>query len=85
MFSPCQFQVYISIGTLESDLLSQSTTKWTLVYLLRLYSTDMLGWRHRSVSWSVSQLVSLSVSQSASQSFIQSVSQSVVSQLVETV
>ena len=22
MFSPCQFQVYISIGTLESDLLS---------------------------------------------------------------
>ena len=25
MFSPCQFHVYISIGTLESDLLSQST------------------------------------------------------------
>ena len=24
MFSPCQFQVYLSIGTLESDL-SQST------------------------------------------------------------
>ena len=23
MFSPCQFQVYISIGTLESDLLSK--------------------------------------------------------------
>ena len=23
MFSPCQFQVYISIGTLESDLLSE--------------------------------------------------------------
>ena len=45
-FSPCQFQVYISIGTLESDLLSQSTpcgTKWTLVYLLRLYSTSAEG------------------------------------------
>ena len=25
MFSPYQFQAYISIGTLESDLLSQST------------------------------------------------------------
>ena len=37
MFSPCQFHVYVSIGTLESDLLSQSTpcgTKWILVYLL---------------------------------------------------
>ena len=34
--------IYVSIGTLESDLLSQSTpggTKWILVYLLRLYST----------------------------------------------
>ena len=34
MFSPCQFQVYISIGTLESDLLSQSTpceTKCTML------------------------------------------------------
>ena len=76
MFSPCQFQVYIYIGTLESDLLSQSTTKWTLVYLLRLYSTDMLGWRHRSVSWSVSQSFSQSVSQPASHLFSLSVSQS---------
>ena len=42
MFSPCQFQVYISIGTLESDLLSKGT-KWTLVYLLRLYSTSAEG------------------------------------------
>ena len=25
MFSPCQFHVYVSIGTLESDLLPQST------------------------------------------------------------
>ena len=25
MFSPCQFHAYVSIGTLESDLLSQST------------------------------------------------------------
>ena len=25
MFSPCQFHVYVSIGTLVSDLLSQST------------------------------------------------------------
>ena len=24
-FSPCKFYVYVSIGTLESDLLSQST------------------------------------------------------------
>ena len=45
IFSSCQFQVYISIGTLESDL-SQSTpcrTKWKLVYLLRLYSTSAEG------------------------------------------
>ena len=37
-----QFHVYVSIGTLESDLLSQSTpggTKWTL---LRLYSHKSL-------------------------------------------
>ena len=36
------FHVYVSIGTLESDLLSQSTpggTKWTL---LRLYSQKSL-------------------------------------------
>ena len=40
-----KFLVYVSIGTLESDLLSQSNpcvTKWTLVYLLRLYSTQKL-------------------------------------------
>ena len=40
MFSPCQFHVYVSIGTLESDLLSQSTpcgTKW------KLYSTSAEG------------------------------------------
>ena len=42
--SPCQFHVYVSIGTLESDLLSQSTpcgTKWTLIiiYLLRFVPT----------------------------------------------
>ena len=47
MFSPYQFQVYvISTGTLESDLLSQSTpcgTKWTFAYLLRLYSTSAEG------------------------------------------
>ena len=46
MFSPCQFQVYISIGTLKSNLLSQSTpcgTKWTLVYLVRLYITSAEG------------------------------------------
>ena len=51
MFSPCQFQVYISIGTLESDLLSQSTpcgTKLTLVYLLRLCSTSAEGFYIRS-------------------------------------
>ena len=45
MFSPCHFHVYVyvSIGALESDLLSQSTpcgTKWTLVNLLWLYSTS---------------------------------------------
>ena len=36
MLSPCYFHVYVSIGALESDLLSQSTpcgTKWALVYL----------------------------------------------------
>ena len=41
-----QFHVYVSIGTLESELLSQSTpggTKWTLVYLLTLYSTSAEG------------------------------------------
>ena len=46
IFFPYQFQVYIFIGTLESDLLSQSTpcgTKWILVYLLRLYSTSAEG------------------------------------------
>ena len=42
MFTPCQFHVYVSIGTLESDLLSLCTpcgTKWILLYLLRHYST----------------------------------------------
>ena len=42
MFSPCYFHLIISIGILESNLLSLSTpsrTKWTLVYLLMLYST----------------------------------------------
>ena len=46
MFSPCQFHVNVSIGTLVSDLLSQSTpcgTKWILVYLLRLYSASAGG------------------------------------------
>ena len=48
MFSPCQFHVdvYVSIGTLESHLLPQSTprgTIWILVYLLRLYSTSAEG------------------------------------------
>ena len=36
MFSHCQFHVFVSMGTLKSDLLSQSTTcgtKWTTVYL----------------------------------------------------
>ena len=45
MFS-CQFHVYVSIGTLESDSLSQSTpcgTKWTLVYLLRLPRSSHIG------------------------------------------
>ena len=27
MFSPCQFQVYVSIGTLESDLVSHTCSK----------------------------------------------------------
>ena len=43
MFSPCYFHVIISIGILESNSLSLSTrsrTKWTLVYLLMLYSTS---------------------------------------------
>ena len=38
MFSPCQFHVYVSIGTLASDLLSQSTpcgTKWILVLFIK--------------------------------------------------
>ena len=46
MFSPCYFHVIISIGILESNSLSLSTpsrTKWTLVYLLMLYSTSAEG------------------------------------------
>ena len=46
MFSSCHFQVYISIATPESGLLSQSIpcgTKWTLVYLIRLFSTSAEG------------------------------------------
>ena len=46
MFSPCYFHVIISIGILESNSLSLSTpsrTKWTLVYLLMLYSTSAKG------------------------------------------
>ena len=46
MFSPCYFHVIISIGILESDSLSLSTpsrTKWTLVNLLKLYSTSAEG------------------------------------------
>ena len=46
MFSPCQFHVYVSIETLEGDLLSQSIpcgTKMILVYQLRLYSTSAKG------------------------------------------
>ena len=53
IFSPCQLQVYVSIGTLESDLLSQSTpcgTKWTLVYLFRLYSTSAAGFKLHQLS-----------------------------------
>ena len=40
------FHVIISIGILESNSLSLSTanrTKWTLVYLLMLYSTSAEG------------------------------------------
>ena len=47
MFSPCYFHVIISIGILESSSLSLSTPgriKWTLVYLLMLYSTSELGY-----------------------------------------
>ena len=46
MFSPCQFHVFVFIGTLEGGLLSQSTpcgTKWALVYFFRLYSTSAEG------------------------------------------
>ena len=46
MFSPCYFHVIISIGILESNSLSlsiPSRTKWTLVYLLMLYSTSAEG------------------------------------------
>ena len=35
MFSPCQFQVYISIGTLESDLLSESTPCGTIMVFVK--------------------------------------------------
>ena len=45
MFSPCYFHVIISIGILESNssLSTPSRTKWTLVYLLMLYSTSAEG------------------------------------------
>ena len=46
MFSPWQWHVYVSIETVGSDLLSQSTpfgTKWTFVYLLRPYSKSAEG------------------------------------------
>ena len=46
MFSPYYFHVIISIGILKSNSLSLSTpsrTKWTLVYLLMLYSTSAEG------------------------------------------
>ena len=39
MFSNCKFHVYVSIGTLESSLLSQSTpcgTKWIFIKALQL-------------------------------------------------
>ena len=46
MFSPCYFHVIISIGILGSNSLSLSTpsrNKWTLVYLLMIYSTSAEG------------------------------------------
>ena len=46
MFSPFYFHVITSIGILESNSLPLSTpsrTKWTLVYLLMLYSTSAEG------------------------------------------
>ena len=43
MFSPCQFKVYVSIGTLDSDLLSQSTLHNRLLpNFKKNFSTDFV-------------------------------------------
>ena len=43
MFSVCQIHLYVSIGTLESDLLSQSIPCGTKWYLSSYNSTDIFS------------------------------------------